>query len=110
MRAVNMKEAKAHLNELVDAATRGEEVVLMRGSTHVAAIVPISAEDLEFAVRLGDDQAARFWRALREQRVGVAIVQDAEAAVEFLSRNPKIGSKKESRRPKGVTRSLRRSR
>jgi prevent-host-death family protein len=68
MRAVTIKHAKAHLNELVDAATRGEQIVLMRGSTHVATIVPISDQDLDLAPRLSDDQAARLWRSLAEER------------------------------------------
>jgi prevent-host-death family protein len=43
MRAVTIKEAKARLNELVEAARSGEQVVLLRGSEHVAAIVPITS-------------------------------------------------------------------
>ena len=54
MKAVTIREAKAHLNELIQAATRGEQVVLMRGSKHVAALVPLSAEELELAPRLSD--------------------------------------------------------
>ena len=45
MKAVTIKEAKARLNALVEAAERGEQVVLMRGSKHVAVILPVSAED-----------------------------------------------------------------
>ena len=43
MQAVTIREAKARLNALVEAALRGEQVVLMRGSQHVAAIVPVSS-------------------------------------------------------------------
>ncbi|MBI2895342.1 MAG: type II toxin-antitoxin system prevent-host-death family antitoxin [Deltaproteobacteria bacterium] len=64
MRAVTIKDAKARLNELVDAAVSGEQVVLMRGSKHVAAIVPVTAEELELPPRLTDDQAERFWKLL----------------------------------------------
>ena len=45
MKAVTIRDAKARLNALVEAAERGEHVVLMRGSKHVAAIVPLSADD-----------------------------------------------------------------
>ena len=38
MRAVTIREAKARLNELVEAAAQGEQVVLMRGAKHVAAL------------------------------------------------------------------------
>jgi prevent-host-death family protein len=90
MRAVNIKEAKAHLNELVDAASRGEEVVLMRGSKHVAVLVPISDADVELAPRLADAQAERLWRRLADERAAgtVATFESAEAAVEALSRGP----------------------
>ncbi|MBI4957612.1 MAG: type II toxin-antitoxin system Phd/YefM family antitoxin [Myxococcales bacterium] len=68
MRALTIKAAKAHLNELVEAAIAGEDVVLMRGSKHVAAIVPLTADDLEVAPRISDEQARRFWQALEDDR------------------------------------------
>ncbi len=70
MKAVTIREAKAHLNELIQAAARGEQVVLMRGSKHVAAIVPLSADELELPSRLSDPQAERFWHQLAEGRRG----------------------------------------
>ena len=87
MRAVTIKEAKAHLNELVEAARVGESVVLMRGVKHVAAIVPISEADFELAPRLSDDQAARLWRSLaQEERAGrTRSFASAEAAVSHLA-------------------------
>lgn len=89
MRAVTIKEAKAHLNQLVDAAQAGEQVVLMRGSKHVAAIVPVSAEELELPPRLTDEQADRFWRRLaQERRSGkTRDFASAEKAVAHLSRS-----------------------
>ena len=36
MQAVTIREAKARLHALVEAAERGEQVVLMRGAQHVA--------------------------------------------------------------------------
>ena len=82
MRAVTIREAKARLNQLVNAAEKGEQVVLMRGSRHVAAIVPISAEELEIAPRLSDAQADRLWRQLAEER---------------RSGHPHIGSRRDPR-------------
>jgi prevent-host-death family protein len=49
MQTVTIREAKARLNALVEAAERGEQVVLMRGSRLVAAIVPVSPDDFELA-------------------------------------------------------------
>ena len=90
MRAVNIKEAKAHLNELVEAASRGEEVVLMRGSKHVAVLVPITEADVELAPRLADEQAERLWRRLAQERAAgtVTTFDSAEAVVEHLSGSP----------------------
>jgi prevent-host-death family protein len=86
MKAVTIREAKARLNALVEAAERGEQIVLMRGSKHVAAIVPLSEEDLELAPTLTDAQADRLWRQLElERRKGASLVyESAEAAVRGL--------------------------
>ncbi len=68
MREVTIREAKARLNELVEAAARGEQVVLMRGSKHAAAIVPLSADELELTARLSNPQAERLWAQLAAER------------------------------------------
>jgi prevent-host-death family protein len=64
MICATLKEAKATLNKLVEQAAAGEEVVLMRGSRHVAVIMPISDDDIELSVRLSDAQAARLWERI----------------------------------------------
>jgi prevent-host-death family protein len=91
MRAVNIKEAKAHLNELIDAAVGGEQVVLMRGSKHVAAIIPVNEAELELVTPLSDLQAQRVWADLaQEQAAGkLRTFAAAEAAVEYLARTPR---------------------
>ena len=68
MQAVTIREAKTRLNELIKAAARGEQVVLMRRSQHVATIVPISARDVELSTHITDAQADRLWRSLDEER------------------------------------------
>jgi prevent-host-death family protein len=87
MHTVTIREAKARLNALVDAAERGEQVVLMRGSRLVAAIVPVSADDLELAPRLTDPQAERLWKQIESERAsGASVVFDApEKAVAYLA-------------------------
>jgi len=62
-----MKDAKARLNSLVQSAEQGESVVLMRGSRHVAAIVPISESDLDLNIPLTDEQASRFWQMVDKE-------------------------------------------
>ena len=104
MRAVTIREAKARLNELVEAATRGEQVVLMRGSKRVAALVPVSTEELELPPRLSDPQAERLWRRLAsELRDGSSLVfETPERAVADLS--GKRAAHPAGRRRPGATR------
>ena len=64
MICATMKDAKARLNRLVQSAESGESVVLMRGSRHVAAIIPINEDDLDLNLSLTDGQADRFWEAI----------------------------------------------
>lgn len=87
MITVTIGEAKARLNRLVDMALKGEQVVFLRGSRHVATLVPISAEDLELAPRLGDAQAARLWQEIaRERKEGrVREFATPEDAIRFLN-------------------------
>jgi prevent-host-death family protein len=88
MQAVTIREAKARLNALVEAAERGEQVVLMRGAKHVALIVPLSEADLEVAPRLTDAQAERLWRQIAaERRNGASVVMESAAkAAAFLGK------------------------
>ena len=103
MQAVTIREAKARLNALVQAAERGEQVVLMRGSKLVAAIVPVSADDFELGPRLSDQQAERLWRRLEaERRDGSSLVMEGtEEAVDYLSRRTRGGRRR--RAPSGGT-------
>lgn len=87
MEAVTIREAKARLNALVEAAERGEQVVLMRGSRLVAAIVPVSARDVELAPHLTDPQAERVWARLADERAsGATVIFDGpEQAAAFMA-------------------------
>lgn len=67
MITVTLHEAKAKLNQLVEAARSGEQVVLMRGSEVVATLLPLGAGDLEIASHLTDEQARRFWEEVHEE-------------------------------------------
>ncbi|HEX9189905.1 MAG TPA: hypothetical protein VGB87_22705 [Vicinamibacteria bacterium] len=89
MQAVTIREAKARLNALIEAAERGEQVVLMRGARHVALIVPLTEADLEVSPRLTDAQAGRLWAELAGGiRDGSSVVMDGpRQAVDFLTRS-----------------------
>ncbi len=67
MITVTLQEAKAKLNQLVDAARSGKEVVLMRGSKVVARLQPLSEDDLEISTHLTDVQAERFWDEIEKK-------------------------------------------
>ncbi len=43
MRSVTVHQAKTNLSELIEEACRGEEVIISRGSTPVARLVPVGA-------------------------------------------------------------------
>jgi prevent-host-death family protein len=104
MHTVTIREAKARLNALVDAAERGEQVVLMRGSRLVAAIVPVSADDFELAPRLTDPQAERLWRQIEGERAsGASVVFDApEMAVAHLASPARKTALRKAIVPKGA--------
>ena len=51
MTKATIAQAKTRLGELVDAALRGERVVIMRGSKPAAAIVPVDDERFTCAAR-----------------------------------------------------------
>ncbi len=45
MPTVNIHAAKTHLSRLVDAASKGEEVIIARAGTPVARLVPFAPPD-----------------------------------------------------------------
>jgi antitoxin (DNA-binding transcriptional repressor) of toxin-antitoxin stability system len=96
MRAFTIKAAKAHLNELVESAQAGEQVVLMCGAKHVAAIIPINESHLELVIDLADVQAARLWRQLASEQASgsTTMFSSAEKAVQHLS---KLGPERRQR-------------
>lgn len=96
MVAVTIKEARVRLNQLVQRAIAGEDVVLLRGSRHVACLVPITDADLELSPRITDAQAARLWQALsRSRREGrLKSFDSPQAAVAHLRK-----VRRERRRP-----------
>ena len=49
---VNIYEAKTRLSQLVDAANRGETIVIAKSGTPMAKLVPLS-EDMKPTVRFG---------------------------------------------------------
>ena len=82
MLMVNLQEAKAKLNFLVEASRRGEQVVLMRGSQVVATIQPLEEGDLEMAPRLTDSQAQAFWNEVENTKT----FSSPEKAVDHLKK------------------------
>ena len=77
-----LQEAKAKLNQLIQAAWEGKDVVLLRGSRIVARIQPLSQEDLEISPTLTDSQAEHFWSEV--QKEPKKRFRSTSAAVHFL--------------------------
>ena len=84
MKTFTLQEAKAKLNQLVDDAIAGEDVVLLRGSKIVATIRPLTEADLEVTPQLTDRQAARFWKEI--ERSPKKTFQNARDAVTYLKK------------------------
>ena len=78
MTKATIAEAKTRLGELIEAAMRGERVVITRGSKPAAAIVPVDADDSALCV---SDSAADYLahEARAELETGVAQVHESPA-------------------------------
>jgi antitoxin (DNA-binding transcriptional repressor) of toxin-antitoxin stability system len=48
MKLVNISQAKTHLSSLIEAAERGEEVMILRGSRPAVTLVKVTEADLHF--------------------------------------------------------------
>lgn len=84
MISATLQEAKAKLNQLVEAALAGEDVVLMRGAKVVARLMPLSEENLEITPQLTDTQAERFWGEIDGE--SSKSFRTAQAAVRHLQK------------------------
>jgi antitoxin (DNA-binding transcriptional repressor) of toxin-antitoxin stability system len=84
MITATLQEAKAKLNQLVEKAQSGEEVVLMRGTEIVATILPISSREVEISSRLTDTQAKKFWDEVGKEKKQT--FKNAQQAIKFLNK------------------------
>lgn len=50
MKQVNLYEAKTHLSRLVDAAARGESIVISKSGTPVAKLVPLGPGPVDLSL------------------------------------------------------------
>lgn len=89
MIAVTIREARARLNRLIEQARRGEQVVLLRGSRHVACLTPIDADDIEVRTSPTDAQAERLWQEVARLRGNgrLRTFSSPRAAVAHLRKN-----------------------
>lgn len=53
MRQVNLVEASQHLSELIEAAMRGEEVIITKDEQPVAKLVPLPTEKKRYPAKAG---------------------------------------------------------
>jgi len=79
MTKATIAQAKTRLGALIDAALRGERVVITRGSKPAAAIVPVDADESP-ALRVSDAAADYLANEARvELETGVAQVHESPA-------------------------------
>ncbi|HVU03924.1 MAG TPA: hypothetical protein VHE30_19330 [Polyangiaceae bacterium] len=87
MRFASIKEAKSRLYQLVEHAESGEEVVLLRGSTPVAAIVTLDVGDFELVNGFENARVAEALRSLAAYGGGaLRRFESEEEAAEFVHR------------------------
>lgn len=80
MTKATIAQAKTRLGKLIDAALRGERVVIMRGSKPAAAIVPVEMDESP-TLTVSDTAAAYLAHEARaELESGVAQVHESPAA------------------------------
>jgi prevent-host-death family protein len=65
MRTVGAQEAKAHLSQLIEEVTRGEQVAITKNGTPVALLVPVPS--------LQKRDAREVIRQMRELRRGITL-------------------------------------
>jgi len=53
MRTINIREAKAHLSRLVEAAARGDAFVIAKAGKPMVKVVPLDRADTSAGRRLG---------------------------------------------------------
>lgn len=89
MKTFTMSEAKAKLSALVEAAERGEEVLIMRGSKPAVTLTPVTEADLSLWPAVPASVLADFDAEIeRDRRTGQlkALGHTAAAAAKALKR------------------------
>lgn len=84
---VNIAEAKARLSALLDAALKGEEVILQKSGVPLAKIVPIEEADFAKRAAVARERMANIGK-FRDKYAGVNLdigpsLTDAEAEARF---------------------------
>lgn len=86
MKTVTISEAKATLSALVDAAERGEEVLIMRGSKPAVTLTPVTEADLSLWPQVPATALADFVREIAEER--------RSGQLKSLGKTPKTAAKR----------------
>ena len=86
MSTVTIHEAKTHLSRLISRAEAGEEIIVARGNTPVAKIVPLSPPSPKKRVPgryahlvppgSGDILSHGFWDPLTDEEMGLGYNED----------------------------------
>jgi prevent-host-death family protein len=68
MKTFTISEAKAKLSALVDAAERGEQILIMRGSKPAVTLTPVSEDELSLWPAVPKTALADFDREIEADR------------------------------------------
>jgi prevent-host-death family protein len=70
MLTVTISEAKAKLSALVEAAERGEDVLILRGAKPAVTLTPVTEADLALWPAVPERALAAFEREIEAERIG----------------------------------------
>jgi len=68
MKLVTVSQAKGRLSALIEAAEKGEEVLILRGSRPAVTLRPVSESDLTLVPELSDKALDAFDREIEADR------------------------------------------
>ena len=68
MKLVTISDAKATLSALIDAAQRGEQVLIMRGSHPAVTLVPVSEDQIHLSPQFSKETINKFEAEIQAEK------------------------------------------
>ncbi len=70
MKLVNISQAKAQLSALIEAAEKGEQIVILRGSRPAVAFLKVTESDLGLHPEISSGALSEFEAEIERERAG----------------------------------------